>query len=56
MRDEKREEMQFWEELNALIIQIACLIERKRLGREVTTADLRRAGKRALRDLTEQEK
>lgn len=38
----------FWEEFLSLLIQMGCLIERKKLGREITTADLRKAGKRAL--------
>lgn len=46
--DEKTEDEKFWEDLNALIIQIACLIERRRLKKTTTTADLRRAGKQAL--------
>lgn len=56
MQDIKEEEIRFWEELNGLIIQMACLIERKRLGKDVTTADLRKAGKKVLCDLTEHEK
>lgn len=55
-QDIKEEEIRFWEELNGLIIQMACLIERKRLGKDVTTADLRKAGKKVLCDLTEHEK
>jgi len=47
---EKTEDEKFWEELNALIIQLACLIERRKLKRPVTTADLRKAGKQALCD------
>ena len=38
----------FWEELFSQLISIACLIERKKLGRTVTTSDLRKAGKEAL--------
>jgi len=45
---EKTEDEKFWEEFNALLIQIACLIERRKLKRPITTADLRRAGKQAL--------
>lgn len=56
MQDTKQEDMEFWEEMFGLVIQIGCLIERKRLDRTITTADLRKAGKKVLCDLTEHEK
>ena len=42
------DDTEFWEELLALILQVACLIEREKLGKEITNADLRKAGKKAL--------
>lgn len=42
------DDSKFWEELLALILQVACLIEREKLGKSVTNADLRRAGKEVL--------
>jgi hypothetical protein len=50
MQDEKEQERLFWEEFTALLIQLACLIERDRLKRENTTADLRKAGRKILCD------
>ena len=38
----------FWEELFSQLISIACLIERQKLGRTITTSDLRKAGKESL--------
>jgi hypothetical protein len=38
----------FWEELDSLLIQVACLIERRKLRRTHTTSDLRALGKKAL--------
>lgn len=37
-----------WEELVGLLIQAACLIEREKLDKEYTTAELRKAGKQSL--------
>ena len=45
---ESIEDDALWEELVGLLIQAACLIERKRLHRTYTTSDLRKAGKRVL--------
>ena len=39
------EQERFWEEVVALLLQGVCLIERLKLKRDVTTADLRKAGK-----------
>jgi len=44
------DDTEFWEEFLALILQVACLIEREKLGKEITNADLRKAGKKALCD------
>jgi len=44
------EDREFWEEFWSLLIQMSCLIERKRLDRKITTADLRKAGKKVLCD------
>jgi hypothetical protein len=38
----------FWKEVFSQLIRLACLIERQKLGRTVTTSDLRQAGKEAL--------
>ena len=45
---ESIEDDALWEELVSLLIQAACLIERKRLHRTYTTSDLRKAGKQVL--------
>ena len=37
-----------WEDFVGLLVQMECLIERKKLHRAHTTADLRKAGKRVL--------
>lgn len=42
------DDTRLWEELVSLLIRAACLIEKEKLGREHTTAELRKAGKRAL--------
>jgi len=41
---------QFWQELRSLLLQMVCLIEKTKLGHDTTTADLRKAGKRVLRE------
>jgi len=38
----------FWEELVSQLISVVCLIERKKLGRTLTTSVLRKAGKDSL--------
>jgi len=48
-------EEQFWQEFASLLIQLTCLIEREKLKKEVTTADLRREGKKAICNLTNEE-
>lgn len=40
----------FWQEIRSLLLQMVCLIEKQKLAQEHTTADLRREGKRVLRD------
>ena len=45
-----REEEEFWLEFWSLINQLGCLVERKKLGREMTTADLRKIAKETLKD------
>jgi hypothetical protein len=42
------EDEAFWEDFNSLLIQMSCLVERKKLHRTYTTSDLRKAGKRVL--------
>ena len=39
---------QFWQELVSIMLKAVCLIERAKLKREHTTADLRKAGKQAI--------
>jgi len=38
----------FWEELNALLIQMVCLVERQKLHSTYTTSELRKVGKATL--------
>jgi hypothetical protein len=38
----------FWSEIVSLLLRLVCLIEREKLQREPTTAELRKAGKQAL--------
>lgn len=49
MSDADSEE-EFWKEFLALLIQLGCLIEKKKLNRKHTIADLRQAGKQVLCD------
>ena len=42
------DDKEFWEELVSLLLQVVCLIEREKLGKLMTNADLRRAGKQVL--------
>lgn len=39
---------EFWKEFVGLLIQLVCLVEREKLKREPTTAELRKAGKETL--------
>ena len=41
------DDSEFWEELVALYLQMVCTIERYRLNRRYTTAELRKMGKEA---------
>jgi hypothetical protein len=45
---EENAEKLFWQEVNALLIQLVCLVERHKLASTYTTSDLRKAGKSAL--------
>lgn len=47
---DSKEDQEFWEEFWALWNQMGCLIERRKLGREMTTADLRKIAKETLKD------
>ena len=38
----------FWAEIVSGLLNLVCIIERHKLKREYTTADLRKAGKKAL--------
>jgi hypothetical protein len=41
----------FWSEMVSLLLRAVCLIERDKLHRTHTTADLRKAGKKVLADV-----
>lgn len=46
----EKEEEKFWEGFVALLLQLVCHVERSKLHRRHTTAELRKAGKQSLCD------
>jgi len=44
------DDKEFWEDFVSYLIQIVCLIERKKLKRSPTTAELRKLGKERCND------
>lgn len=40
----------FWENVVSLLLSLVCLIEKEKLQRDPTTAELRKAGKQVLRE------
>lgn len=54
MNQEELDEQAFYEELVALCLRFVCFIERKRLNRPHTTAELRKLGKEKLSELTDE--
>ena len=41
-------EEEFWEEVVSALLNLVCIIERRKLKRKPDTAELRKAGKQAL--------
>ena len=49
-KDMDIDDKEFWEDFVSYLIQIVCLIERKKLKRSPTTAELRKLGKERCND------